>query len=124
MVTEAAKVAMHKQSTGLAKQLMAVVVLSQLSLSGLAQEPKAQDYALSMAGALINNWCSTRWQDSGYISLHACNYELAQLYNRELSSRDFQNCAVANGGDIVKIADCMLERYNTWVTEEVAEAPQ
>ena len=104
--------------------LVSFVTVLNLSVPASAQEPEAQDYALSMAGALINNWCGTRWQDAGYISLHACNYELAQRYNRELSSSDFENCAVANGGDIVKIADCMLERYDIWIAEEFTAEQQ
>lgn len=87
----------------------------------IAQEPQAEDYHLSMSGALINDWCSRQWQEQGYITQHACNYALSQRYDLEISSTHFSGCAVANGGDIIKIADCMLQRFNNWVAHSEAD---
>jgi|GEM_PF-2545755 len=86
-----------------------------------AQEPQAEDYTLSMAGALINDWCSREFESSGYISIHACNYDMAHRYGRDTSTTHFSECAVANGGDIVRIADCMLARFGEWVRQSDTE---
>lgn len=72
-------------------------------------------YNLSMAGALINDRCERNWQSSGYISIYACNYQFAQLYNFDISSAHFSECAAAVGGDVIRIADCMVERFNAWI---------
>ncbi len=80
-----------------------------------AQEEDAQAYALSMAGALINNWCGSNFEAQQFISIHACNYQLAQRYNQGVSSGHFNECARANGGDIIKIADCMLLQFEQWI---------
>jgi len=74
-----------------------------------------------MAGALISDWCERKWQSSEYISIHACNYQMAQLYNLETSSVHFDECTEAAGGDIVKIADCMVARFGAWLVQEQIE---
>jgi hypothetical protein len=86
--------------------------------AGEADEPSARDYNLSMAGALISNWCESNWQTSDYLSIHACNYQLSQTYDWQLSSAHFEECTVEAIGDIVKIADCMVSRFNTWRVKE------
>jgi len=86
-----------------------------------AQEPQAEDYNLSMSGALINDWCERQLQETDYISIHACNYATAQRYNLELSLSHFTECALAAGGDIVRIADCMQAKFNEWVGAEGVE---
>lgn len=83
-----------------------------------SEDSSARDYNLSMAGALINDHCERNLQTSTYISIHACNYQLANLYTLDISSVHFDGCAVASGGDIVKIADCMVERFNAWILTE------
>jgi hypothetical protein len=83
-----------------------------------ASEPSAKDYSLSMAGALISDWCEKNWQLSNHISIHACSYQLSQAYDWELSSTHFAECTAEAIGDIVKIADCMVARFNTWLGNE------
>lgn len=83
-----------------------------------ADEPSAKDYNLSMAGALISDWCEKNWQITNHLTIHACNYELAQNFGWKLSSAHFEECAVEAAGDIVKIADCMVARFNTWLVNE------
>ena len=83
-----------------------------------ADEPSSLDYNLSMAGALINDWCGRNWQNSDYLTIHACNYQLAQRYNFEISEVHFSACANAAGGDIVQIADCMVAQFGTWLEED------
>lgn len=78
---------------------------------------EAHGYTLSMAGALINDNCERNWKASGYISVFACNYELAQLYNLAMSAQHFNQCAQFSRGDIIKIADCMTNQFNVWITE-------
>ena len=80
-------------------------------------EPQAEDYTLSMAGALINDHCGRNWQSANYVNVHACNYQLANLYTLDTSTTDFAECTVLAGGDIVMIADCMVARFNLWLTE-------
>lgn len=92
-----------------------LIVSAQLSY---AQEPQAEDYNLSMAGALINDWCGRQYEETAYISIHACNYATAQQYNEELSLSHFTECAIASGGDIVRIADCMQVQFNEWIGGE------
>lgn len=87
-----------------------------------AENSEARGYNLSMAGALINDWCERQWQTSEYISIHACNYQLAQLYNLDISTVHFEECAAASGGDIVRIADCMVDRFNAWTLRELKES--
>ena len=95
-----------------------------LAEQGLAQEelrePGAEDYNLSMAGALISDWCGRQWQEEEFISRHACNYAISQRYDLETSSTHFTDCAVANGGDIIMIADCMTARFNDWIGSALA----
>ena len=98
-----------------------LIVSLTVTTSGAASESRdseARGYSLSMAGALINDWCERQWQTTEYISIHACNYQLAQLYNLAVSTVHFEDCAVASGGDIVRIADCMLNRFNLWILED------
>lgn len=83
-----------------------------------AAEPQAEDYTLSMAGALINDHCSRTWQNAEYVNIHACNFQLANRYTLELAAADFGACTVAAGGDIVRIADCMVGRFNAWLAEQ------
>jgi hypothetical protein len=89
--------------------------------AGEAEDPSARDYNISMAGALINDWCERNLQTSKYISIHACNYQMAQLYNLDLSTAQFDECVVIAQGDIVKIADCMQSRFNAWLIQEQIE---
>lgn len=93
-------------------------VLVTSSQAGEARNEEALGYNLSMAGALINDKCERSWESAGYISIHACNYQLAQFYDMEIASAHFAECATASGGDIVKIADCMVARFNAWVAAE------
>jgi hypothetical protein len=83
-----------------------------------AQERQSEDYALSMAGALINDHCGRVWQGGEYISIHACNYQLANLFSVAISAQHFDECTVLAQGDIVMIADCMVERFNTWLAQQ------
>jgi len=92
--------------------------MTTMSYANDAKEPSGLDYNLSMAGALISDWCEKNWQTSDHISIHACNYQLSQAYDWELSSAHFEECTVQATGDIVKIADCMVSRFNTWLVEE------
>lgn len=85
--------------------------------SSEAQDWQAEDYSLSMAGALINDHCGRVWQGGGYISIHACNYRLANLFTASVSAKQFEECGVLAQGDIVMIADCMVERFNTWLEQ-------
>lgn len=85
-----------------------------------AQEWQGEDYSLSMSGALINDHCGRVWQGGDYISIHACNYRLANLFNAAVSRQHFDECTVQTQGDIVRIADCMVERFNAWL----AQSPQ
>ena len=80
-----------------------------------AQDWQGEDYALSMAGALINDHCERVWQGGEYVSIHACNYQLANRFGLAVSGQYFDECAVLAVGDIVKIADCMVERFNNWL---------
>lgn len=99
--------------------VIAGLFLATAGVNSQAEEAEPRGYNLSMAGALINDWCERQWQGSGYISIHACNYELAQLYNLAVSSVHFDGCVVASGGDIVRIADCMVSRFNAWAAQEL-----
>ena len=83
-----------------------------------AQEWQSEDYSLSMAGALINDHCGKVWQDGDYISIHACNYQLANQFSLAVSSQHFEECTVLARGDIVMIADCMVERFNSWLVQQ------
>ena len=84
-------------------------------------EPQAKDYTLSMAGALINDHCGRSWQSAEYVNVHACNYQLANLYTIGISSVHFDECTVRARGDIVMIADCMVTRFNAWLNEAPLE---
>lgn len=92
--------------------------MTTLSYASDSNEPTARDYNLSMAGALISDQCEKNWQASNHISIHACNYQLSQAYDWELSSAHFEECTMEATGDIVKIADCMVSRFNTWLVKE------
>jgi hypothetical protein len=83
-----------------------------------AQERQAEDYTLSMAGALINEHCGRVWQAGEYVNIHACNYKLANLFTLSISTQHFADCTVLAQGDIVRIADCMVERFNTWLEQQ------
>jgi hypothetical protein len=98
--------------------VVALLVFPFISPEVHAQEPDGEDYNLSMSGALINDWCTRNWQDTDFITVHACNYSLAQRYTLEVSEAEFASCAVANGGDIVKIADCLFARFGEWIAEQ------
>ena len=50
-----------------------------------------------------------------HVSIHACNYQLANRFGLAVSGQYFDECAVLAVGDIVKIADCMVERFNNWL---------
>lgn len=84
-----------------------------------ADDWQGEDYALSMAGALINDHCGRVWQGGEYISIHACNYQLANRFTVAISAQHFDECRVLAGGDIVMIADCMVERFNTWLGQQL-----
>lgn len=101
--------------------LFSSLFLNSASFASEAKQPSSQDYNLSMAGALINNWCKRNLQTSEHISIHACNYQLSQRYNLDVSSLHFEECTVAAVGDIVKIADCMDTRFNAWQVQEQNE---
>ncbi len=103
------------------RTLSALVISFTLVTTSQAGEDgngEALGYNLSMAGALINDKCEGGWKDEGYISIHACNYHFAQFYNMEIAGAHFTECATASGGDIVKIADCMVALFNAWVAAE------
>lgn len=105
--------------------LACLIVSLTITTAGAASETddsEARGYNLSMAGALINDWCERQLEASEYISIHACNYQLAQLYNLDISTVHFEGCAVASGGDIVRIADCMVDRFNAWTLQELKES--
>jgi hypothetical protein len=82
-----------------------------------AEYAEAYGYTLSMAGALINDNCERNWQASEYVSVYACNYKLAQFYSLELAAPHFNQCAQVSRGDIVKIADCMTDQFNVWISQ-------
>ena len=86
--------------------------------SSAEREWQSEDYALSMAGALINDHCGRIWQGGEYISIHACNYQLANRFTIAISAQQFEECTVLAQGDIVMIADCMLTRFNIWLTQQ------
>jgi len=94
------------------------LIVSAATNASTAQEWEGEDYALSMAGALINDHCGRAWQGGEYISIHACNYQLANLFTVAVSAKHFGECTVLTRGDIVMIADCMVERFNTWLLRQ------
>lgn len=94
------------------------LVLAMAANVSTAQDWQGEDYNLSMAGALINDHCGRVWQGGEYVSIHACNYQLANRFNLAVSSEHFDECTVLAAGDIVKIADCMVERFNTWLEQQ------
>lgn len=101
--------------------LLISVLVTTAGMARAAEEWQARDYTLSMAGALINDHCQRNWQGGKYINVHACNYELANIYKLELSVPHFDECRVLAGGDIVMIADCMVGRFNAWLVQEQQE---
>ena len=101
--------------------LMLTLIVARAVNAGESENSSATDYNLSMAGALINDRCERDWQKSTYISIHACNYQLAHLYNLDISTVHFDECGAVSGGDIVAIADCMVERFNSWLIQEQLE---
>jgi len=105
---------MHRIFASLVFSLAAVATVSVTN----AQEWQGEDYNLSMSGALINDHCGRVWQDGEYVSIHACNYRLANLFTIAISTQHFEECAVLARGDIVMIADCMVERFNIWVAQQ------
>jgi len=92
--------------------------VTQVSIASAATEPTPLDYNLSMAGALINDWCGRNWQPSEYLTIHACNYDLSQRFNFAVAEVQFSACATAAAGDIVQIADCMVSRFGRWLELE------
>ena len=102
-------------------KILASLLLSILTATSVnaadAPERSAEDYTLSMAGALINDHCGRSWQYGEYVNLHACNYQLANLYTLGIASAHFDECTVRARGDIVMIADCMVTRFNAWLDE-------
>jgi len=97
-----------------------LLVSSLVSFASAATDDNAaesRNLNLSMAGAVINDWCGRNWQASEFITVHACNYQLAQDYNFVTASSDFNACVEITGGDIVQIADCVLFRFNTWIEQ-------
>lgn len=92
--------------------------ISGVSLAAETQFSTARDYNFSMAGALINQSCEATWEQGNDISINACRYRLAQLYNFAVASAHFEECSVAAAGDIVKIAECMTERFQAWIKLE------
>jgi len=104
------------------KKIIRCLSLSLLLIQGSgathAQDWQAEDYTLSMAGALINDHCSRVWQDGEYVNIHACNYNLANQFTVAISTQQFDECTVQAQGDIVKIADCMVERFNGWLAQQ------
>ena len=105
---------MNRIFESLVFSLVAVVTVSVTE----AQDWQGKDYNLSMSGALINDHCGRVWQGGGYVSIHACNYRLANLFTVAISMQHFEDCAVLARGDIVMIADCMVERFNAWVVQQ------
>jgi hypothetical protein len=101
----------------LACLVLSLVVAAVVNASA-AQEWEGEDYALSMAGALINDHCGRVWQGGEYVSIHACNYLLANRFTVAVSAQQFEECTVLAQGDIVMIADCMVARFNTWLTQQ------
>ena len=101
----------------LACLVLSLVVAAVFNASA-AQEWEGEDYALSMAGALINDHCGRVWQGGEYVSIHACNYLLANRFTVAVSAQQFEECTVLAQGDIVMIADCMVARFNTWLTQQ------
>lgn len=99
----------------LASSLLLSLLLAQ---HALAAEPQAEDYTLSMAGALINDRCERTWQNEEFVNIHACNYQLANRYTLEISTAHFEQCALRAQGDIVMIADCMVEQFSAWLEED------
>ncbi len=96
---------------------IALVLVVAAAGAGDAQEWQGEDYSLSMSGALINDHCGREWEGGEYISIHACNYRLANLFNAAVSQQHFDECTVIAQGDIVRIADCMVERFNSWLAQ-------
>jgi len=105
---------MNRIFASLVFSLVAVVTVSVTE----AQDWQGEDYNLSMSGALINDHCGRVWQGGGYVSIHACNYRLANLFTVDISMQHFEDCTVLARGDIVMIADCMVERFNAWVVQQ------
>jgi len=97
--------------------ILSLVVAAAVNASA-AQEWESEDYALSMAGALVNDHCGRVWQGGEYVSIHACNYQLANRFTVAVSAQQFEDCAVLAQGDIIMIADCMVARFNTWLTQQ------
>ncbi len=101
--------------------LILSLIVAKAATASEAEEPQAIDYNLSMAGALINDHCERNWQGTEYISIHACNYQLANLYSLDISAAHFDECTVLARGDIVMIADCMVSRFSAWLVQEQIE---
>jgi len=99
--------------------MLASLVMLIPSTAISAEDSEARRYNLSMAGALISNWCVEQWEPAGYISIHACNYQIAHRYNLDVSSVHFDECVILSSGDIVRIADCMLSQFDEWSHQEL-----
>tara|TARA_B110000858_G_scaffold193768_1_gene246937 strand:- start:38085 stop:38408 length:324 start_codon:yes stop_codon:yes gene_type:complete len=98
--------------------LLVSLLLVTAAEGGEAQDWQNEDYALSMAGALVNEHCGRIWQDGECVSIHACNYQFANLFSLAVSRQHFDECTVLAQGDIVRIADCMVARFNIWLAQQ------
>lgn len=107
----------------IATYLIAALLCASVHAAEQPQTPQAEDYTLSMAGALINDWCQRQWQQSNYVNVHGCNYHLAQQYTLEISAAQFEQCAILSRGDIVQIADCMVEQFGSWRQVNLTTTP-
>lgn len=99
-------------------RLVLSLVIAATVNSSAEQEWESEDYALSMAGALVNDHCGRVWQGGEYVSIHACNYQLANRFTVAISAQQFEECTVLAQGDIVMIADCMVARFNIWLKQQ------
>ena len=99
-------------------RLVLSLVVAATVNSSAEQEWESEDYALSMAGALVNDHCGRVWQGGEYVSIHACNYQLANRFTVAISAQQFEECTVLAQGDIVMIADCMVARFNIWLKQQ------
>ncbi|MFK7864258.1 MAG: hypothetical protein AB8B95_08550 [Pseudohongiellaceae bacterium] len=97
---------------------LAISCLSQLSMAAETDASTARDYTFSMAGALINQHCEATWEQGSDISINACRYRVAQFYNFTIASAHFESCTETSRGDIIKIAECMTERFSGWTQSQ------
>lgn len=103
--------------------LLATLAFGLSSQAAETEFSTARDYGFSMAGALINQHCEETWEEGNDISINACRYRFAQLYNYALASDHFERCTASAGGDIVKIAECMTENFQGWLKLQDTKEP-